>query len=163
MPSNPHNLPNVLTIRISGKAMSTIEGSELSSDAVKYDGGTQGAHDALEGLRAARGHRQGKGLTYEVDVTPEGAAVIEDYCRTVGETFASETEAETRTEGRTLLKVADRIAAQLEGLAMATADLDALECAWFAGCGRPATGTTPHPILGDVPTCDRCAAFAGNR
>lgn len=37
------------------------------------------------------------------------------------------------------------------------------ECRWFARCGRPATGTTPHPVLGDVPTCDRCAAFAGGR
>src|SRR5262245_22634638 len=33
-------------------------------------------------------------------------------------------------------------------------------CAWFAGCDRPATGTTPHPVLGDVPTCDRCHEFA---
>ncbi|MHB8538168.1 MAG: JAB domain-containing protein [Candidatus Dormibacteria bacterium] len=33
-------------------------------------------------------------------------------------------------------------------------------CRWFLRCGRPATGMTPHPILGDVPTCDRCAAFA---
>lgn len=32
-------------------------------------------------------------------------------------------------------------------------------CAWFAGCGRPATGSTSHPVLGSVPTCDRCAAF----
>lgn len=29
-------------------------------------------------------------------------------------------------------------------------------CQWFALCDRQATGTTPHPILGDVPTCDRC-------
>jgi hypothetical protein len=43
---------------------------------------------------------------------------------------------------------------QLEGLGI---------CQWFAGCGRPATGTTHHPILGDVPTCDRCAEFAGDR
>jgi hypothetical protein len=35
-----------------------------------------------------------------------------------------------------------------------------LICAWFARCGRPATGTTPHPVLGDVPTCDRCHRFA---
>jgi hypothetical protein len=35
-------------------------------------------------------------------------------------------------------------------------------CQWFAGCGRPATGTTPHPILGDVPTCDRCSEFAAS-
>jgi hypothetical protein len=40
--------------------------------------------------------------------------------------------------------------------------MSATECGWFAGCGRPATGTTPHPILGEVPTCDRCAAFAGH-
>ena len=33
-------------------------------------------------------------------------------------------------------------------------------CMWFALCDRPATGTTPHPILGDVPTCDRCHKFA---
>lgn len=33
-------------------------------------------------------------------------------------------------------------------------------CEWFARCGRTATGTTPHPILGEVPTCDRCAEFA---
>lgn len=33
-------------------------------------------------------------------------------------------------------------------------------CQWFALCGRPATGTVHHPILGDVPTCDRCHNFA---
>jgi hypothetical protein len=34
------------------------------------------------------------------------------------------------------------------------------ECQWFAYCTNEATGTTPHPILGDVPTCDRCHRFA---
>lgn len=34
------------------------------------------------------------------------------------------------------------------------------DCMWFAGCTNPATGTTPHPILGDVPTCVRCHKFA---
>lgn len=33
-------------------------------------------------------------------------------------------------------------------------------CQWFLLCTNPATGTTPHPILGDVPTCARCDAFA---
>lgn len=33
-------------------------------------------------------------------------------------------------------------------------------CEWFALCDRAATGTTPHPILGAVPTCDRCHEFA---
>ena len=34
------------------------------------------------------------------------------------------------------------------------------DCRWFVLCGRTATGTTPHPVLGAVPTCDRCHAFA---
>lgn len=33
-------------------------------------------------------------------------------------------------------------------------------CQWFAGCTREATTTTPHPTLGDVPTCARCHRFA---
>lgn len=33
-------------------------------------------------------------------------------------------------------------------------------CEWFALCLRPATGTVHHPVLGDVPTCDRCHDFA---
>lgn len=33
-------------------------------------------------------------------------------------------------------------------------------CAWFARCTNPATGTTSHPVLGSVPTCDRCHTFA---
>jgi hypothetical protein len=33
-------------------------------------------------------------------------------------------------------------------------------CEWFANCGQPATGTTPHPVLSAVPTCDRCHQFA---
>jgi hypothetical protein len=30
------------------------------------------------------------------------------------------------------------------------------ECEWFAGCGNAATHMEPHPILGQVPACDRC-------
>lgn len=33
-------------------------------------------------------------------------------------------------------------------------------CQWFALCDREATQSVPHPVLGDVPTCDRCASFA---
>lgn len=35
-----------------------------------------------------------------------------------------------------------------------------MACAWFAGCDKAATGFTPHPILGAVPTCDSCHKFA---
>lgn len=31
------------------------------------------------------------------------------------------------------------------------------QCRWFALCDREATTTLPHPVLGRVPTCHRCA------
>lgn len=35
---------------------------------------------------------------------------------------------------------------------------DTAICEWFALCDNPATTTRSHPILGDVPICDRCDA-----
>lgn len=32
-----------------------------------------------------------------------------------------------------------------------------MDCQWYALCGNPIAGTTPHRILGDVPICQRCA------
>lgn len=34
-------------------------------------------------------------------------------------------------------------------------------CGYFAFCTNVAEGTIPHPILGDVPTCQRCADRVG--
>lgn len=31
------------------------------------------------------------------------------------------------------------------------------ECEWFAFCQNPAAGNVAHPVLGQVPTCQRCA------
>lgn len=31
-------------------------------------------------------------------------------------------------------------------------------CMWFALCDKMAVTTEPHPILGNVPICERCAA-----
>ena len=30
-------------------------------------------------------------------------------------------------------------------------------CQWFVKCINQAVGVVPHPILGDVPICKRCA------
>lgn len=40
------------------------------------------------------------------------------------------------------------------------ADGAVVGCHWFARCDRPARQITPHPVLGDLPTCDRCHEFA---
>lgn len=32
-----------------------------------------------------------------------------------------------------------------------------MDCQYFALCTNPAIGTLPNPIIGDVPTCRRCA------
>jgi hypothetical protein len=34
-------------------------------------------------------------------------------------------------------------------------------CEWFALCDNEAAGVVSHPILGDVPTCERCAEKLG--
>lgn len=34
-------------------------------------------------------------------------------------------------------------------------------CEYFALCDNPADGTVDHPILGTVPTCNRCATMMG--
>jgi hypothetical protein len=35
--------------------------------------------------------------------------------------------------------------------------MDKQSCEWFALCTNNAIGTAPHPILGAVPICQRCA------
>lgn len=36
-------------------------------------------------------------------------------------------------------------------------------CAWFGGCGRGAVGVVDHPMLGEVPVCQRCGDFSKRR
>lgn len=37
--------------------------------------------------------------------------------------------------------------------------MDEQLCEWFARCDHVATQTRSHPVLGDVPICDRCAGW----
>lgn len=36
-------------------------------------------------------------------------------------------------------------------------ELVEVPCQWFALCDNHAATTEPHPVLGDVPICNRCA------
>lgn len=136
------------TFRISGAAMSCIEGSELYQRPERYDQG-QGSLDASAALRAATPNRRGRGYSYEVTVSEAGADVLRDYCQTVGETFAAAGpfEDETRREGRALLKVAQSIEA-----APVERERAPNECS----CGAPGTGTGDYADVCDRwPLCHR--------
>lgn len=47
-----------------------------------------------------------------------------------------------------------------DGTLYDTADGETVGCHWFLNCTRDARNMTPHPVLGELPTCDRCHAFA---
>jgi len=40
-----------------------------------------------------------------------------------------------------------------------TATETTTRCRWFLYCENPATATEPHPLLGNVPICPRCAGW----
>lgn len=108
----------VLTVRISGVAMSTIEGSSLYQEPEVYvletDPDRPAALRCGSALQSAYARRAGKGWTHTVELDPDAARILEGYCRTVGETFAGEAEPDIRADGRALLVVADRIVKLLE-------------------------------------------------
>lgn len=66
----------------------------------------------------------------------------------------------TNLEGSEILREAEAIAKKYEEGAVA--DVLPQKCRWFAACLRPATTTVAHPLLGDVPCCDRCAKRASS-
>jgi hypothetical protein len=45
---------------------------------------------------------------------------------------------------------------------VSTTEREAIQmCEWFLLCDRDAAGTVTHPILGEVPVCERCASALG--
>jgi hypothetical protein len=103
----------MITLKISSEAMGTIEGSALANDAAAYDGGSEAAVEAARALGARERKKFGRGHTYLVETTPEGADTIAEYCEVVGETFAGDGDAANRRDGRALLTAARRIREQV--------------------------------------------------
>lgn len=55
--------------------------------------------------------------------------------------------------------MAEEVAARVAAERAATRRLGT--CQWFAMCDNVAIGTVTHPVLGNVPTCRRCADKLG--
>jgi len=115
-----------MKIRISGKAFGVIEGSELYYNPDKYTSdpkkivGAWEAHNCIS-RDSTRGKfvKAGKGRSYVIeDIAPEGAEVLEEYFRTMGETFTSGgfDSSDTYDDGYACLEVASRLRTQLEEL-----------------------------------------------
>lgn len=106
-----------------------------------------------------------------VDVTDSDPVVVAVLDAVEGQTFTGTWTAETGT-GETFetapcgspSEVLDVVLTFLENYDMPGPDHTGVRvlssapgCRYFAMCDRPAAGTTSHPVLGAVPTCQRCA------
>lgn len=112
----------LVTFPVSGTAWEVMQGSELSINAQTYDGGSQGAIDALEGLRTAERRKAGRGLSYVITVTLEGAATIADYLTIMAAVYLGpDIDPEARAEGRACATAAARIDSVISARARALA------------------------------------------
>jgi hypothetical protein len=98
--------------------------------------------------------------TYEVIFEGSNHTICGEYT-TAAE--ALETVADLRRSGLSadLIKVA-KVTREFVGLPDLRAEAESAErnlvtCEYFALCVNEADGTVTHPILGQVPTCRRCA------
>lgn len=99
----------MIRFAVSGQTMGIIEGSSLYSSPEDYDADEQGALEACEALHTANRIKRFSGHSYVVTTTRAGAEVILDYCETVADTWASESELELRIDARALRMTAIRI------------------------------------------------------
>jgi hypothetical protein len=62
-----------------------------------------------------------------------------------------------REGGRAFAEALAKQAAQVPGPELRLQQDRPQVCMWFRDCANAAAGTVTHPILGEVPTCQRCA------
>lgn len=99
------------TFLLSGKAMTTIQQAhDLYDTPQTYRDETDddfgAARRASAALQAAPRRQRGKGYQYAVTCDAEAAAVIADYCQSLGDRYATQTGPD---DGAALLTAADRI------------------------------------------------------
>lgn len=102
---------DAITFTLTGRAMSQVEGSELTQRPHLYDGGSPDSLRAGEALNGASSRKVGRfGRMYTVTCDRAAAEVIREYFQTQGEIFLSgTTDPEGRADGRVYLEAASRI------------------------------------------------------
>ena len=114
---------------------------------------------------AASTIKRNPGSTYDIDAvseTPcaEHPSFEADNCPSCGTAASIDPSTPTPREATNMNDFTDsRYADNAYAWQVARENEDATPmCEWFALCTNAATGTTAHPVLGDVPICDRCKA-----
>jgi hypothetical protein len=103
----------VIELRIGGKAMEVIKGSDLYQNPIAYSRANYiAALKTGRALHLVRRRQSGRSFAYLVKCDTDVAEVLRDYCQSVGETFTREAgpdQEKTREDGRALLIAAARI------------------------------------------------------
>lgn len=133
------------TFRLYQDAMAAIQSGEIKTgDVIKANGGTYSV-TAFGSLYQADEPR---------DWTDEQDEVAYDTFRELadhkGTAFARDTMRGIRRMGA---KFHER---DLTAWVQRYVDEHVTTCEWFAMCDREAATTRSHPVLGEVPICDRC-------
>lgn len=129
--------------KVSGTAAAMEAVSAVEDAVLEFEKRTTGTAVESSFIRVVW---QGPDESYE-----EGEEIVSDYGMKLDSVISSVSENRNPPRKTTRKKAARKSARQA-----------VQKCMWFRDCKNAATGTTKHPILGDVPTCERCNKFATN-
>lgn len=107
-------MEETITFRLSGRAFSQVEGSELYQRPHLYDDAEPASMRAGEALQNAVTRKTGKGYFKTVACDIEAAEVIREYFATQAEIHAGQGEPELNRDARAYAEAADRIVAAVE-------------------------------------------------